>query len=96
MYTGALQSRYVVKPMSEEFTKKSLMAYPLSQTAAAEMLHGGIRTYGLNKNYTKIIMTKSQTKGGGPRRGKKRIRKMGMGSGARVAKAKAQDKKTRG
>lgn len=45
---------------------------------------------------TAIIMAKSQTKGGGPRRGKKRIRKMGMGSGARVAKAKAQDKKTRG
>ncbi len=41
-------------------------------------------------------MAKSQTKGGGPRRGKKRIRKMGMGSGARVAKAKADDKKARG
>ena len=41
-------------------------------------------------------MAKSQTKGGGPCRGKKRVRKMGMGSGAREADRKARDKKTRG
>jgi len=41
-------------------------------------------------------MAKSQTKGGGPCRGKKRIRKMGMGSGARRVAEKARNKKTRG
>lgn len=41
-------------------------------------------------------MAKYQVKGGGPRRGKKRVRQMGMGSGARRAAAKARDKKARG
>ena len=41
-------------------------------------------------------MAKSQTKGGGPCRGKKRVRNMGMGSGARRTAAKARNKKTRG
>jgi len=42
------------------------------------------------------IMAKTQIKTGGPCRGKRRVRKMGMGSGARRAKARANDKKTRG
>lgn len=41
-------------------------------------------------------MAKYRVKCGGPRRGKKRVRKMGMGSGARRENAKAEDKKTRG
>lgn len=40
-------------------------------------------------------MAKSQIKAGGPTRGRKRIRKMGMGSGKRVLEAKAAGKKRR-
>jgi len=35
-------------------------------------------------------MAKSQFKAGGPTRGRLRVRKMGMGSGAAVAKLKAR------
>ncbi len=35
-------------------------------------------------------MAKSQFKAGGPTRGRLRVRKMGMGSGATVAKLKAR------
>ena len=41
-------------------------------------------------------MAKTQIKVGGPTRGKKRVRKMGMGSGARRTAAKAKNKSTRG
>ena len=37
-----------------------------------------------------LQMAKSQFKAGGPTRGRLRVRKMGMGSGAKVAKLKAK------
>ena len=42
------------------------------------------------------VMAKSQIKAGGPTRGRLRVRKMGMGSGARVVRAQAAKKKKRG
>lgn len=41
-------------------------------------------------------MAKSQIKAGGPTRGRRRPRKMGMGSGARALRAKGPKKKRRG
>ena len=38
-------------------------------------------------------MAKSQIKAGGPTRGRKRVRKMGMGSGKHVAKVRAKRKR---
>ena len=38
-------------------------------------------------------MAKSQFKAGGPTRGRRRVKKIGMGSGAQVAKAKTRQKK---
>jgi hypothetical protein len=40
-------------------------------------------------------MAKSQTKSGGPNRGRRRVRKMGMGSGKAVAQLKAKGNKKR-
>lgn len=40
-------------------------------------------------------MAKSQIKSGGPTRGRRRVRKMGMGSGKAVAQIKARGKKPR-
>ena len=37
-------------------------------------------------------MAKSQTKAGGPTRGRKRVRKIGMGSGKYIAARKAERK----
>jgi len=41
-------------------------------------------------------MAKSQYKAGGPTRGRRRIRKMGMGSGKAVAQLKARGNKKQG
>jgi hypothetical protein len=39
-----------------------------------------------------IFMAKSQFKAGGPTRGRKRVRKLGMGAGKHTAKVRAQKK----
>ena len=39
-----------------------------------------------------LFMAKSQFKAGGPTRGRKRVRKMGMGAGKHTAKVRAQKK----
>ena len=39
-----------------------------------------------------FFMAKSQFKAGGPTRGRKRVRKMGMGAGKHTAKVRAQKK----
>ncbi len=38
-------------------------------------------------------MAKSQTKAGGPTRGRQRVRRMGMGSGKVIAKIRAKKKR---
>ena len=48
------------------------------------------RGYSPSDSLSSSPMAKSQFKAGGPTRGRLRVRKMGMGSGAKVAKLKAR------
>ena len=66
------------------------------RASRAPLLHRATAQPTRSSANTPQNMAKYQVKGGGPCRGKRRVRKMGMGSGARRAAAKARDKKTRG
>jgi hypothetical protein len=62
----------------------------------ARSLGIGTETKPQDEQFKESNMARTQIKVCGPTRGKRRVRKMGMGSGARRAAAKAKCKTTRG